>query len=166
MAPKKADTDSRWVFLGTRLRELRKDEGFKSAEALATRIQNHPECSGVIKETVLRWERGDLRPNLSQALALEVIFRVPVRKWYEQVQVESRPLNESPSTSTPNPKPAPKKRAETDGMKQLRTLYSSSEEALAVLKSPKSTRKEKVEVLAWFDANNYPAPKNWQDYLM
>jgi len=86
MAPKKAGTDRTWKFCGERLREIRRAKGYVRGEELAERMHSEPECGGVLKEMIYRWERGEGRPGLAHALALESIFHVPVRKWYELVE--------------------------------------------------------------------------------
>ena len=76
-----------WVLRerGLELERERKARGLTRVQLVAL-MQKEPECEGVVEQTIYKWERGKGRPNLPQSLALERIFKKPVRKWYEAVE--------------------------------------------------------------------------------
>lgn len=85
MAPYKVVSDRNWKFLRDQLRDSRKAKEWR-AEDLATRMSEEPECAGTSAGRVRKLEGGFARPTLSESLALEAIFRIPVRKWFKAVK--------------------------------------------------------------------------------
>jgi hypothetical protein len=82
MAPRRTKADHVIVFKGQELRRIRRGLGFRSAGALADRLRERPECGGLIREMVYKWEAGTARPGLAHALALEALLQVRVWDWF------------------------------------------------------------------------------------
>jgi len=118
-----------WRFQGERLRELRRSKGFERAEALAERMHDEPACEAVTRDMVYRWEKGTAQPSVPSLLALETIFRVPVRKWYETVEAPE-----------PEPPPAPEPTRPT-----TTAITTPSERALASLPVDPEWERRKAE---------------------
>ena len=111
-------------FIGHQLEQLRKERGWTRKELLE-RIVVEPECEGTHEQTIYKWERGarpNDRPTLPQSIALEKVFRVPVRKWYEAVEAEAQATSPEPSSTPARPKftPVPQDAATLDKIEAAR----------------------------------------------
>jgi transcriptional regulator with XRE-family HTH domain len=74
--------NQRWQFRAERLTKMRREINL-SLPGLAERIATYPDCENTSKSHVSKWECRVVRPDIPVLFALEDIFGVPTREWFD-----------------------------------------------------------------------------------